>query len=804
MLTIQQAPPFSSPSTALYSFRSTFFMSAFQYAAASTEVARFLSCCDDVVRRGTQTLSVSSVLHRLEHLEAEWRSFVASSSQCSVSACTQALQHYFEVYHVCARTVPLPQAAWDCWATGITTSFTVSDAGDASTDHLETVRKELSMTYWSLYCRLHWGCACASKPRLAFAVEEARAATITAVAALVGSKLESAMTASSTCGVEVLERALSVPLHTFAKLAHDMSHLFSDYGVVGTLERQWLNEDILDKLGDSAEVAVEALVRRSFKRDLQVPSASLPSLLQEYEESEVEERKAREIVALGKATLRLSWMQAAAALHQHLMDLSIAASAVASSSQTTIPHRVLYDDKAYELLEELLKELRKAPHHRGGLAALGLLTHGIVEWQDRPSLLTSSSSSTAKFSRGPGLSGSQTQFYLFLLQQWFSHYIASQHRWSVSDVFNAVDDSDLWTFVLDRHSFCLMWALATFDTDSAAGNAAASLKERQQLFAAVMDSKIDRLRCVLYSVVHCLQLYRASVASFTNPEKRTVRLTTARDAVHGWVSQAGATTTCRGLLGDLLDTAEEWEDSDMQTPQLQLWALSAEAELKLIMYDTMQFLGCPNNTTERVETLVQVALGLAESWKEKLTEQSPGEPPVVDTGLFAPVAALVVRVVQRVREELRRSCESTTELRGTDAEVYMKLVGWLKRLIAVVGAYVKTEQLNAVWDEYMFLVTLPAPSASAALDPVSPSTPDVVPALMGYTTFAVSRAFGTQSSTSGGLEDICWERRNTFTMHRKEEERHRAARKPEKEAALRREKDEKEGNEGSPKRARTE
>ncbi|KPA84709.1 hypothetical protein ABB37_01213 [Leptomonas pyrrhocoris] len=740
-------------------------MSALQHATASTEVATFLACCDDVVRKGTQTLSVSAVCHRLDDVEAEWRD-VAAQSQLTVSACTQALQHYHDVYDVCARTVPLPQSAWDRWATGITSSFPVLVASRDSQASLEALREALLMKYWGLFCQLYWGCARVVKPRLAFVVEQAHAVTNTA-SALQSSSSTADTTAGDTCTVESLERALAPPLHAFAKLADDMSHLFGDYGVVGAVERQWLNEDVLRQLDESAEGAVEALVRRSFKRDLQIPSASLPALLQEYEESEVEERKAKEIVAVGKATLQSTWMRAAVALHQHLLDLSTPASPAPEPSESP-SDKLLYDERAYELLEELMKELRKAPHGQGSLPALGLLTLRVVEWQPQ------SASSTSRH-HTVGLSGSQTQFYLFLLHQWFARYIATQHRWSVTDMFNAADDSDLWAFVLNRHSFCLMWALATVESDEDAHRKTA--KDAQEHFRTAMGAKIDKLRSIFYSVAHCLQLYRASVAAFANPEKRTVRLTAARDAVHEWMHRVGVATFCRGLLGDLLDTTEAWEDSNTQTPVLQLWTLSAEAELKLIMYDTMQLLGCPDNTTDRLETLVQVAVDLCASWNEVLTEKATGAASAVSACLFAPAVALAVRAVQRIRVKLQRSVTLAAELSSADAELYHKLVEWVKKLLSVAGAYVQPAELNTVWDEYTCLVSLPTPSSRltpAASDGDVVSTTEVVPGFISYQAAAAKRAFGSASPANGGLDDICWGRRNVFKSHRREETEEKA------------------------------
>ncbi|KPI90799.1 hypothetical protein ABL78_0032 [Leptomonas seymouri] len=727
-------------------------MSALQHAAAATEVEAFLACCEDVVRKGTQTLSVRSVAHHLNHLETEW-SKVLAQTQISVSARVQALQHYHDVYTVCARTVPLAQGAWDRWATGITSSFPVVDALRSSQVRLETLRTELLTKYWGLFCRLYWGCARVAKPRLALVVAEAQAATATAAAATHPNGNATTDSTAGTYDVAAVERGLAAPLHAFAALAFDMSHLFGDFGVVGAVERQWLCEDVLGELGDAAEGAVESLVRRSFKRDLQIPSASLPALLREYEESEVAERKTKEIVTLGQKTLQSAWMRAATALHQYLVDLS-AASATATETSSYVNDKVLCDDRAYELLEELLKELRRVPHSSGSLPALGLLTYRVVEWQ--PLL-----AAAAPSQRSPGLNGSQTQFYLLLLHQWFARYISTQHRWSVTDLFNATDDSDLWSFVLDRHTFCLMWALSTFERDE--DGHPEHMEDAQKHFMVEMEAKIDKLRSILYSVAHCLQLYRASITTYTNPEKRTVRLATACKLVQEWMSRVGASTFCRGLLGDLLDTAEEWEDGNAQTPALQLWTLCAEGELKLIMYDTMQLLGCPDNTTDRLETVVGVALDLCASWREILTDGAGDEASAVSPSLFAPVVTLVIRAVHRIRTKLERSVAPASALSSADVELYVKLVEWLKKLFAVAGAFVKPEALHPAWDEYVYLVSLPAPSAAVAEggDGAASGTA-VIPGFMSYAAPTAKRAFGAASSANGGLEDICWLRRNTF------------------------------------------
>lgn len=754
-------------------------MAALQHATALTEVDTFIGCCDDIVRKGTQTLSVSAVCHRLDHLEAEWSAVIAQV-HLTVAARLQALQHYWDVYNVCACTVPLPQTIWDRWATGITSSFPVADTDDASQVDLETLRAELVVQYWGLYCRLYWGCARAVRPRLAFAAEQAQTAlTDRSESAAETSNSDVKSDSAPAFTVELLEQRLAAPLHAFARLAYDMSHLFGDYGVVGVVERQWLNEELLERLGDAAEPAVEALVRRSFKRDLHIPSASLPALLQEYEESEMEERKTKEIVTIGKATLESAWMRAAVTLHQHLANLSSAstrAAAGASGADAATQGAPLYDERAYALLEDLLKELRKAPHSRGCLPALGLLTHRVVEWQPSSSSSSWSSSSSA-FPKavGVGLSGSQLQFYLFLLHQWLARYIASQHRWSVTDMFNAADDSDLWSFVLDRHTFCLMWSLATFGPGTGTGTAALTSQEAQQSFMAAMDAKVDKLRSILYSVAHCLQLYRSSVMTFTNPKKGAARLEAARDAVHGWMTRVGVSTFCRGLLGDLLDTTEEWDDSNTQTPPLQLWTLNVEAELKLIMYDTLHLLDCPDNTTDRLETLVHVALDLCASWKEKLTEAPASQPVSTSISLFSSVVALVVRVIQRIRAKLQRTLDAASSLDSREVELYLKLVEWIKQLISVAGAFTQSAAMNAVWDEYLRLVSLPTPPlVTAANEGVANAgearSSEVIPGFVSYVSSATTRAFGNAFAASGGIDDITWARRNVFKMQRKERE----------------------------------
>lgn len=746
-------------------------MAALQHATASAEVAAFLGCCDDVARKGTQTLSIHAICHRLDHLEAEW-GVLTSLDMLTISARMQALQHYCDVYDACARTVPLPHAVWDRWAVGITSSFSTMDSPAASSpSQLETLRAELIMKYWGLYCQVHWGCACATKPRLAFAVEEARK-----TAAAVATATASAGSTAAVHTVESLEKLLAVPLHAFAQLTMDMSHLFGDYAVVGAVEREWLNEEVGLPLDPAADSAVEALVRRSFKRDLHIPSAALPALLRAYEETEVEERKAKEVLAVGAATLKSPWMRAASSLHEHLMNLS-STPTEAANMPSAASRPPLHDEKAYALLEDVVRELRRIPHNRGSLPALALLTHRIVEWGPAPT--TSSAAAAALNPSNSGLSGSQTQFHLLLLHQWFAQYIASQHRWSVTDMFNAADDSDLWSFVLERHSFCLRWALASWRPRSEANSnhSGRSGADAQQSFMRELEEKVDKVRAIFYSVVHSLQLYRASVVSFANPEKREGRLAAACTAAQDWMARVGVPVFCRGLLGDLLDTTEEWEDTNCQPPRLQLWALQAEAELKIIMYDTMHLLGCPDNTTERLETLVQAALDLAAVWGETSSgeEEGGGESAFADkqesmAALLAPLVALVARVLQRIRAQLYHSVTTTSELSSADAELHQHMVSSVKKLISLAAAHVEPGELHALWDEYLFFVSLPAPlSTASTADGATASNPRSFPELLSYG-FAARRALGTPSSSNGGIDDIAWERRSAFQLRRRRQE----------------------------------
>ncbi|KAK7199769.1 hypothetical protein NESM_000023200 [Novymonas esmeraldas] len=724
-------------------------MAALQRAAASAEIALLLECGADYVARGTQTLSMPAVYATLDAVELLWQQ-CTTQAQLSHTARVQGMQHFHAVHEAAARCVPLSSARWEKWLAGLGPHSAAVADGTADVEAglsplLQAVQRDLVTAYWGWFRRLHWGSPSAARAGLSLVLEEADRALDSASGAL-------AACTGAVVSVEQLETALAAPLQAFARLSAESAHLFADHPLIGRLERLWLSETVGPALGVSAEAAVEALVRRSFKRDVQLPSAALPELLREYEESEVEERKAKDILAKGHATMKSSWMRAASALQTQTALLagtadSAAASTDAGAAPLPSPREVA---RLEELRDDLLRELKRLPGGRGCLPALGLVVQRLLE---------DFGATTSRGAPSGGLSSSQTHFYLYLLHQWFAGYIGSHHRWSTTDMFAAPDDSDLWGFVLDRHAVCLTWALASEEAPAPDGLESGARRLSAVEAAAVA---VEKLRAILYSVVHCLQLYLASVVSFTSAEKREVRQRAVTAASQAWVQEVAVEVFCRALLSDVLDASSAPEGDEQQSHVetcIEQRALVVEAELKLVMYDVMQMMQCPRHSTERLETFVQAALDCCDAWCVAATNEPHGARGSRSDAVL-PAIAVVGRCLTRIASRLRSDVAAAAEVADASVSLYRRLVLWLKHAISIVTAV--GGDPGPLWDEWTSVVAIPlvCSAGSRPGDEASPAT--VAPLMLGYAAAAAvqgrSRS-ALQAATSGGLDGICWERR---------------------------------------------
>ncbi|CAC9524920.1 hypothetical protein conserved [Leishmania donovani] len=727
-------------------------MAALQHVNSATEITPLLACGGDYVKNGTQTLSIASVYATLDALESLWQA-QRERQHLSVRGRAQGLRHYHAVYEASVRCVPLSLTRWEQWLAGLseqgaqtTMGACPDDLSSSSSPQVQRVQKELVDSYWHLYRRLCWGSSGAAKAGLAAVLEHTESAA---------SELQSVMATGAAALVAEQEAALAKPLQAFARLSAESAHLFADYPLIGKVERLWLSETVLPALGEPAEPLVEMLVRRTFKRDLQVPSVALPELLREYEESEINEHKVKDIVAVGQATLSSSWMRAASALYVHTTRLTDTTrpSDVGGMLEASSLSR---DARLKELEEQLLSVLIKVPRGQGFLPALGLLMQRLME-----------DNGEASASTGPwrGLNGSQTQFYLYLLHQWFATYIGSHHRWSVTDMFAASDDADLWTFLLDRHAVCLTWALVT-EKPALQDLAVRTHAETQLGYLDVLATRVDKLRAVFYSVVHCAQLYHASTTAFTKMEKRESRLRTAAAAMHSWMKEIGIETFCRALLNDLFDATAQWEEAQAGYDAcVQQRALLVEAELKLILYDTMMMLQCPDRSTERIERLVEAALDMCDAWGTSEREPS-GRTSHERKDLVLPIIGMAGRCLHRISASLRCDVASVSAVPEVQASLYRRAVQWVKRCIVAAAAI--GGDPSSLWDEWSGLVSIPVFAAEQHSSGESPRR-FYPPALLGYAIPATGRGRASrQTAASGGLDDVCWERRTVAKAVRKE------------------------------------
>ncbi|GET91500.1 hypothetical protein, conserved [Leishmania tarentolae] len=732
-------------------------MTALQHVNTTTEITPLLACGEDYVKHGTQTLSIASVCATLDALEQHWRA-QRDKQHLSQSGRAQCLQHYHAVYEASARCVPLPLTRWEQWLAGLTAQCVESTVGYGSDERsnssclqLQSVQKDLVDSYWRLYRRLCWGSSGAAKAGLAAVLESTDSSA---------SALSSVLATGTASRLVEQEAALAKPLQAFARLAAESAHLFADYPLIGKVERLWLSDTVLAALGEAAEPLVEMLMRRAFKRDLQVPSAALPELLHEYEESEINEQKVKDIVALGRATLGSSWMQAASAVHAHKTQLANIAECTVTDGRLEAVSQSR-DARLKELEEKLLGVLMKVPRGQGFLPALGLVMQRLIEENGEVS------ASTGVWR---GLNSSQTHFYLHLLHQWFHTYISSRHRWTVTDMFADADDADLWMFLLDRHSVCLTWALVA-EQPSVMDSAECTHTETQLGYLNGLAISVEKLRAIFYSVVHCAQLYHLSTTAFTKMEKRESRQKTAVAATHVWMKEIAVETFCRALLNELLDATAQWEESESDyDARVQQRAVLIETELKLILYDTMMMLQCPERSTERLERLVEAALAMCDAWTT--FEDDPiGRTRQEHKDLVLPIIGIVGRCLQRIIASLRGGVAEASTASEAQASLYRKAVQWVKKAIAATTAV--GGDCSTLWDEWTTLVSIPVFSADQHSSEES-SSQFYSTAFLGYAVPATTRGgAGRQATVSGGLDDVCWERRTVAKAVRKQEDRGR-------------------------------
>lgn len=323
---------------------------------------------------------------------------------------------------------------------------------------------------------------------------------------------DAAPTAPAMDAVSQFTRRHFALLHGFNTLAYDAQHLFDQYGVIGYTERQLLGQLLMGKAnsqpeageeedmhdddihGSTAtavlrdhdhdnyndsdngdvdnndkrhhistkqedeevdEMAVEAVMRQTFRRDMAVPSSALLSnaLAEEYALFEVDEKKGREVQRLAESAKQSAWFRAAEALYQHThtthtrdahdCDSSCATRTdMALDGAATIRRDALLDGVARSLAQPSSSQPSSSAA-RMTRTAVALAHHRLIDLEDFPGILNPS----------------RMEYILLLLHRWLEQYMARAHRWSVQDDYVDDDDADLWRFVLERHEVLLCWGL---------------------------------------------------------------------------------------------------------------------------------------------------------------------------------------------------------------------------------------------------------------------------------------------------------------------------------------------------------
>lgn len=758
------------------------------------EVAKAALEIHDLLEIGEVLVSGQKPTLRLSVLEGTVAALVAEMERLniipdlSLSARIRGLEHFFSVHEAAAQLLPLSLTHWESWLRGITYYFSTSSLPNdgnkfhSSESPLETLRQRLTATFWELFSRHWWGSAAA----MSSVVTTVLRTTQDSLAGLSNADekdFDGETGSGTTMTVDAVERLIASPLQCISRCCSATTHLFRSYSSIGAVERQWLQEDVLNALGERGELAVESLVRHSFRRDLSVPSASLEQLITDYEEAEVDPEKRKEGVAIGKATLSSPWYSASAALAVHLGRREEGRASEVKNGVVEV------DETTIGLLEGLLRLLKKMPGNAVGLSALGLLTQRIVEWrlgkQNQPTTIEP-------------LNTSQCQFYLHLLNNWFSGYVARRHRWSVMNPFTAEDDADLWAFVLERHTFCLRWSLVSSPTSSSTTKASVPPTSSS---GDEFRRRLDPLRCILFSVVHCTQIFVASLQHHTRPEKQLKRFRKMKELAGQWMEKVCVEGFARAFLSDMYDYFDDIAVADetsadretlLPTPSSlmqQHASLLVEGELKLLLYDSLRLVGSAANPVKRLMDYISDAMDFCEACSEEIhsastaedgnvveeTRQHSAHHPKgekkelsivektdVNTMDVVPLLALLLRICNRLRCTLSPSSflpASPTAVEST----WMQLLDMMPRFSKLMS-HLKDSGSDTMsvgcffFDEWQQLLTIQRRETHAVSD-------EGVEDLTKFLFLAYSTAHEPKSGQlrrSCSLPDLCWDRRKVL------------------------------------------
>lgn len=317
-------------------------------------------------------------------------------------------------------------------------------------------------------------------------------------------------------------------LHEICRLCKDSRHLFMEYPHIGQLEREILSNKLENlclkeeemmvaaeegkQENKEKEILLETILRRSFKRDLAVPSIAVENqeLETEYKNFEVDDKKELELKKIIHRTAKGPVFHVLSAFYAHLQSLKNTAAEngdphtfpVSSDDKTmTVPSirflgfrfsalpSCLLDEKGNQLADSLV-QLWATSSPEECYIAFAFTMQRMIELEAFPAVLNPA----------------RVCFLLHLLHQWWKFYTKETHRWGILSTFAAQDDEDAIQFILERHEVILRYALATREEvflrsgTTPTGN----VEKRRE---ASPFKKIEVLRMITQSFIWCLGTY---------------------------------------------------------------------------------------------------------------------------------------------------------------------------------------------------------------------------------------------------------------------------------------------------------
>ncbi|ESL10443.1 hypothetical protein TRSC58_01824 [Trypanosoma rangeli SC58] len=485
-------------------------MAALRNIRSRQEVNKFCSIGSDLLS-GPPCLSFKRWETALEALEKAKHDPAILPTVASLSAhsASESVRHYHNVYYKCVQVTVIPLSRWQQWREGL--CFFMGESSNAQAELLATLCRQLLVSQQECFAVAFWGCWRSVGVRLESHLASLAAGTSSAVddgvsgvygngEPLEEEEEEKDSTEDVDLSLARLRRRCFCALYEFQRLAHDAAHLFESYAVVGRSERQWLTDTFLL---EQDEKAAEALVRRSFKRDFGVPSIDLEGggLLDEYHSFEVNEGKTRALEKRAQDTLKGAWRRKALDLFEYETKRHRGGPSDAD----------VYDAAGNELCDLLFRCL----HEKVGRPdlAFAVTMRRIVENETFPATVDLARVGVA----------------LRLFLQWFEKYTHGRHHGDIPLFL----DSDLWTFVLERHSELLKWVLFHYCRDEAAADVISALKA---------------VKAVCFSVQQCLGVYLTAVASrrLSSDVKQQLERE-ARKKVCDWVEYTAVNTFLSGI-----------------------------------------------------------------------------------------------------------------------------------------------------------------------------------------------------------------------------------------------------------------